>query len=318
MNALSAAALTAALLLAVALIVALRQGAARSADYRSTERELRRYRETFASSHGRGALGEAVLVRTCETLGLRENVHFTTQTEISGSSHARPDLVLLLDGGRRLIVDSKCVIDHYWSAADAAAADDDLERNNALTTLVDTIRGHAKVLAGKRYDRSGADLGGVVLFVPHDGVAISACNHDPTLLPDLLSRGVYLTGPTAFAMIAAGAHLAAAGRAWDAGLVSMQTNIGAALHAASNTISAFDKANKQLRDASKNLESSHRQLTACVSALNDLDGMSARTTGIARPKAIEPIPDLIQLNDHSDRTTAGADAQLQDPQDESA
>jgi len=98
----------------------------------------------------------------------------------------------------------------------------------------------------------------------------------------------------------------------------MQTNIGAALHAASNTISAFDKANKQLRDASKNLESSHRQLTACVSALNDLDGMSARTTGIARPKAIEPIPDLIQLNDHSDRTTAGADAQLQDPQDESA
>ncbi|WP_065493419.1 hypothetical protein [Rhodococcus opacus] len=135
---------------------------------------------------------------------------------------------------------------------------------------------------------------------------------------DLLSKGVYLTGPTAFAMIAAGAHLAAAGRAWDAGLVSMQTNIGAAQHAASNTISAFDRTNKQLRDAFKNLESSQRQLTACVSALNDLDGMSARSSSLARPKPVEPIPDLIQLNDHSDRTTAGADAQLQDLQDESA
>jgi DNA recombination protein RmuC len=158
----------------------------------------------------------------------------------------------------------------------------------------------------------------VVLFVPHDGVAISACNHDPALLHDLLSRGVYLAGPTAFAMIAAGAHLAAAGRAWDAGLVSMQTNIGAARHAASNTMSAFDRANKQLRDAFKNFESSQRQLTACVAALNDLDGMSPRTTGSAGPKAIEPIPDLVQVVADSDRDAAGRDEQLEPPEGLSA
>ncbi|MFC9839758.1 DNA recombination protein RmuC [Rhodococcus sp. NPDC127530] len=313
MSAYTAAALTAAVLFAVALIVVVRQGAARSADFRSSERELRRYRETFASSHGRGALGEAVLVRTCTSLGLREGVHFDTQAEISGSSHARPDLVLLLDGGRRLAVDSKCVIDHYWVAADAVAADNEPERDKALAALVSTIRGHAKVLAGKRYDRSGADLSGVVLFVPDDGVAISACNRDPALLHDLLSQGVFLAGPTAFAVIAAGAHLAATGRALDADLVTMQTTLAGALHAATTTIASFDRANKQFRDAFNNFVSSHRHLTECVSALNDLRGLSARTSDIARPKSIEPIPDLVQVKAVSAEGGAGLDDQLEPP-----
>lgn len=318
MSAFSAATLTAALLLAVALIVVLRQGAARSAHYRSADRELRRYRETFATSHGRGALGEAVLVRTCTSLGLREGVHFETQTEISGSSHARPDLVLLLDGGRRLAVDSKCVIDHYWAAADAVAADNEPERDKALAALGSSIRGHAKALAGKRYDRSAADLGGVVLFVPDDGVAISACNSDPALLHDMLSQGVYLAGPTAFAVIAAGAHLAATGRAVDADLVTMQTTLGSALHAATTTISSFDRANKQFRDAFNNFAGSHRQLTECVSALNDLRGLSARTSDIAPPRAIEPIRDLLQVNAPTGRGAAGLDDQLEPPQAEPA
>ncbi|PBC39511.1 hypothetical protein CJ179_36455 [Rhodococcus sp. ACS1] len=314
MTAYTAAALTAAVLFAVALIVVVRQGAARSADFRSSERELHRYRETFASSHGRGALGEAVLVRTCTSLGLRENVHFTTQTEISGSSHARPDLVLLLDGGRRLAVDSKCVIDQYWAAADAVAADNEAEHEKALTALVTTIRGHAKAVASRRYDRSGADLGGVVLFVPDDGVAISACNRDPELLHDLLSHGVYLAGPTGFAVIAAGAHLAATGRALDADLVTMQTTLGSALHAATTTVTSFDRANKQFRDAFNNFVSSHRHLTECVSALDDLRGLSARTTAVATPKTIEPIPDLVQVNASPGKGAAVLDDQVNPPQ----
>ncbi|TQC49685.1 DNA recombination protein RmuC [Rhodococcus sp. WS4] len=98
--------------------------------------------------------------------------------------------------------------------------------------MISSIHGQAKALASKRYDRSGADLSGVVLFVPDDGVAISACNSDPALLHDLLSRGIYLTGPTAFAVIAAGAHLAATGRALDADLVTMPTTLDSALHPA--------------------------------------------------------------------------------------
>ena len=61
---------------------------------------LRRYEVAFASISGRGELGEQVLLETARALGLREDLHFTLQTDLAG-------------GGRR---------DRTWCCGWAAAA----------------------------------------------------------------------------------------------------------------------------------------------------------------------------------------------------
>ena len=53
---------------------------------------LRRYEVAFASIPGRGELGEQVLVETARSLGLREGVHFSLQTDLAGGGAARPDI----------------------------------------------------------------------------------------------------------------------------------------------------------------------------------------------------------------------------------
>ncbi|HEY7597040.1 MAG TPA: DNA recombination protein RmuC, partial [Actinophytocola sp.] len=71
---------------------------------------LRRYEVTFASIHGRGELGEQVLVETARSLGLREGLHFTVQTDVGGGGSVRPDMLLLVGDGRRVPVDAKMSI----------------------------------------------------------------------------------------------------------------------------------------------------------------------------------------------------------------
>src|SRR5699024_8445434 len=85
-----------ALLLAAALVVVWRlyqdgmrraDAAARQveAERRKTDEQqaaLRRYEVAFASISGRGELGEQVLIETARSLGLREGLHFTVQTDL--------------------------------------------------------------------------------------------------------------------------------------------------------------------------------------------------------------------------------------------
>ena len=255
----------------------------------ATENELLRYQTTFASIKGRGELGETVLTRTATAVGLRSDVHFTTQTEISGSSSDRPDLVLLLDGNRRVSVDAKCVVAPYWTAVETS---DPLERDDSLKKLATTIRSHAKILIDRRYDRSGNDLSGVVLFVPTDAIATAALDADPTLLGFLVSNGVFLVGPTGFAVLAAGARIASADRELRSDLSAMTASVSQALSAADNTVRYFDLANKQLRLANVNLSHGYRHLNALTSALNDLRGMSGRGNPVASPKPVEGLADF--------------------------
>ncbi|MGE2772580.1 DNA recombination protein RmuC [Rhodococcus sp. 1.20] len=147
--------------------------------------KLSNYEAAFASSTGRGELGEVALRRTVTAAGLIEGVHFHLQRESSGSSQGRPDLTLVLGNDRHMMVDSKCVIEPYWDALDAV---DDSAQQTALGELVRRVRKHANELRGRQYDSAGKDLTGVILFVPTDAVATAAISTDPTLWQDLAAK----------------------------------------------------------------------------------------------------------------------------------
>jgi DNA recombination protein RmuC len=165
-------------------------------------RDLRRYRETFASIQHRGELGQEVLYEAARASGLRDGVHFEIQPTLA--SGKRPDLVLFLDSGP-IPVDAKCAVDSYWKAAETP---DRQERERHLTALARHIREHALQVSARDYPSGANGVGGAVLFVPLDAVATAALDADSRLFGELRRCNVYLVGPTGFLILARSARLA--------------------------------------------------------------------------------------------------------------
>lgn len=205
---------------------------------------LHRYEVAFSSIHGRGELGERVLIETARALGLREDLHFTVQADLAGGGTVRPDLVLLVGGGRRVPVDAKMSL-ACW--AEAVETDDDDERRDALRVHVRNIRSRATELAGKGYQRWADAIYGTVMFVPSDAAVIAALDTDPELFRWLLDRRVFLCGPTGFAVLASAAMFAATDRAIAEDVEQVRSEAAAAHRSAGGAIDAFNLSSTHLQ-----------------------------------------------------------------------
>lgn len=226
---------------------------------------LRRYEVTFASVSGRGELGEQVLVETARTLGLRENLHFTVQSDLAGGGTVRPDMVLLVGGGRSVPVDAKTSL-ACW--AEAVETDDLAERFEALRVHARNIRARAKELAGKNYQRWADAIYGTIMFVPSDAAVVAAMDTDPDLLRWLLDRRVFLCGPTGFAVIASATMFAASETVLTEDVNNLRDQALGAHRSAGNAIEAL------------NLSSTHLQrfLSARRREMEALEGFRASVT----------------------------------------
>jgi DNA recombination protein RmuC len=233
------------------------------------QQALQRYEVAFSSVSGRGELGEQVLVETARALGLRENLHYTLQTDVAGGGAVRPDMVLNVGGGRQVPVDSKMSM-ACW--AEAVETDDPQERQDALRVHVRNIRSRAAELAGKGYQRWADAIYGTIMFVPNDGAVVAALDTDPGLLRWLLDRRVFLCGPTGFAVIASSAMFAVTERALADDVEQVRLQAGRANRAADTAIEAV------------NLSTTHLQrfLSARRRELDALEGFRA---------SVEPLTD---------------------------
>ncbi|MET9228258.1 MULTISPECIES: DNA recombination protein RmuC [Lentzea] len=239
------------------------------ARYDTQQQALQRYEVAFSSVSGRGELGEQVLVETARALGLRENLHYTLQTDVAGGGAVRPDMVLNVGGGRAVPVDSKMSM-ATW--AEAVETDDPQERQDALRVHVRNIRSRAAELAGKGYQRWADAIYGTIMFVPNDGAVVAALDTDPELLRWLLDRRVFLCGPTGFAVIASSAMFAVTERALAEDVEQVRLSAGRANRAADSAIEAV------------NLSTTHLQrfLSARRRELEALEGFRA---------SVEPLTD---------------------------
>jgi DNA recombination protein RmuC len=155
------------------------------------------------SAKSQGDWGEFILRDLLEKAGLREGEQFSFQQTFSGlpsengdrAKSARTDVILLLPGGRNLIIDSKVSLTAY---TDCVNATDDAARNAALKLHLASIRGHVNGLAKSRYDRlpgiESPDF--VVLFVPIEPAFLLSLQNDPSLWADAYHQGILLVGPT--------------------------------------------------------------------------------------------------------------------------
>jgi DNA recombination protein RmuC len=205
---------------------------------------LQRYEVAFASISGRGELGERVLVETARALGLREDLHFTVQTDLAGGGTVRPDMVLLVGGGRRVPVDAKMSM-VCW--AEATETDNAAERADALRVHVRNIRSRAAELAGKGYQRWADAIYGTIMFVPSDAAVVAALDTDPELLRWLMDRRVFLCGPTGFPVVASAAMFAATDRAIAEDVEQVRVQAAAAHRSAGGAVDAFNLSSTHLQ-----------------------------------------------------------------------
>jgi DNA recombination protein RmuC len=157
------------------------------------QRETRSLSTALRRPQVRGRWGELHLRRAVELAGLVDRCDFTEQVRLDDGAR-RPDLVVHLVGGRRVVVDAKVPLDAYL---DATSADDEDERHGHLRRHAAQLRTHVDVLGSKQYWRSLEESPEfVVLFVPAESFLAAALETDGSLIEYAAARQVVLATPT--------------------------------------------------------------------------------------------------------------------------
>jgi DNA recombination protein RmuC len=145
--------------------------------------------------HVRGRWGEMQLERVVESAGMTEHVDYETQVTAEGDGPTqRPDLIVHLAGGKRVVVDAKVAFSAYL---DAVQADDEPTREAKLRAHARQLRHHVDALSAKRYwQRFTPTPEFVVCFVPADTFLDAALRVDPALLEHAFDRNVVLATPS--------------------------------------------------------------------------------------------------------------------------
>jgi DNA recombination protein RmuC len=154
------------------------------------------------SAKAQGDWGEFILRDLLDKAGLREGEQYTFQQPFNVESEngdrsrsVRTDVVLLLPGGRNLVIDSKVSLNAYTDCVKATCEDD---RRAALKLHIASMRAHIVSLAKAGYHRlpelEAPDF--VVMFVPVEPAFLMALQGDSELWADAYKQGILLVGPT--------------------------------------------------------------------------------------------------------------------------
>jgi DNA recombination protein RmuC len=145
--------------------------------------------------NARGQWGQMQLRNVVELAGMVKHCDFVEQSSLAGDDQAlRPDLVVSLPGGKRVVVDAKAPLQ---GVLDAYQARDEAEREAHLRDHARLLRKHVKALADKAY-WAGLDSAPdfVVLFLPGEHLYGAALEVDPSLIEDAMARRVLIATPT--------------------------------------------------------------------------------------------------------------------------
>ncbi len=139
----------------------------------------------------RGRWGEVGLRNVVEFAGMSEHCDFIEQVVTEGEQTLRPDMIIKMPGGGRLVVDSKLPLEHYLNAMEEPdKASEHLEKHAKALEI------HVNALASKGYWKQFDNAPTfVVMFVNVESALVAALEQNPELHNKALSKKVLLTSP---------------------------------------------------------------------------------------------------------------------------
>jgi DNA recombination protein RmuC len=154
-----------------------------------------------SSPKARGRWGEHSLRNVLEQAGLSAHADFRTEVSIdTDDGRLRPDVIVNLPGGRKLVIDAKCSLNAYLDASEEV---DDGRRTAHLRAHVASIRNHAQQLGSKAYWSQFDDSADyVVMYIPGEHFLTAALEQDDALWEWAFERKVLLATPTNLVAIA--------------------------------------------------------------------------------------------------------------------
>ena len=154
-----------------------------------------------SSPKARGRWGEHSLRNVLEQAGLTAHADFKTEVSVdTDEGRLRPDVIVNLPGGRKLVIDANCSLNAYLDASEEA---DDDRRAGHLRAHVASIRNHAQQLGSKAYWAQFDDAADyVVMYIPGEHFLTAALEQDDALWEWAFDKKVLLATPTNLVAIA--------------------------------------------------------------------------------------------------------------------
>jgi len=150
--------------------------------------------KALKSPNIRGSWGQVHLKRVVELAGLLNNCDFYEQkSQVKDDKIYRPDLIVNLPGGRKIIVDAKTPIDAYLESQDQTA-DNKMQK---LESHALNLKKHINELSSKEYfSKFDCTLEFVILFLPAEAFFSSAVQVDPTIIEIAALKNIIIATPT--------------------------------------------------------------------------------------------------------------------------
>jgi DNA recombination protein RmuC len=157
--------------------------------------EARKLAAAMTSTNKQGSWGELQLSRVAELTGMLEHVDFETQSSTAAEQgNLRPDMVISLPGGRKIVVDAKAPTKTYIEASQATT---EAERTRLLRDFAEKLAEHAKKLGAKEYwNQYKPSPEFVILFLPSEALFSTALQVDPLLIENAWGQKVVIATPT--------------------------------------------------------------------------------------------------------------------------
>ena len=149
----------------------------------------------------RGRWGEQSLKNVLEQAGLSPYADFQMEVSVdTGDGRLRPDVIVNMPGGRKLIIDAKCSLNAFLDAADAS---DETIRKAHMKAHLGSIRTHVQQLGSKAYWQQFGDAAEyVVMYIPGEHFLNAAMEQDNDLWDWAHAHRVLLATPVNLIAIA--------------------------------------------------------------------------------------------------------------------
>ena len=163
-------------------------------EIKSLTRETAKLSGALRDPTAQGQWGEYILEGVMEHSGLIKGVHYVTQEAISAAH--RPDAIINLTGGLKIVVDAKTPLNDFTAMLGQMLSQE--ENDLIVKKLAAQVRSHILALSKKGYwenlENEGVDF--TVLFLPSEPLFSMALRGDPGLVDLAASKNIILASPT--------------------------------------------------------------------------------------------------------------------------